>query len=319
LKSGKSLTKAKKENKKGRKNMGIAIGELLGLGSLFAPKREARPTIAQDEETLCPFCLKNVDQIEKIWIEKKVADDVIRVVNNKFPLCHPDLEEYGYHDVIIDTAFHSQQMQNFSLVHWRALLEVMQNRLQQLSLDSRIQMIQLFKNQGASAGASIAHSHWQIVALEKIPPLKAWHYEKMSQQLEGLGTCPICSFLNQLEDNYLIFENEEWVVFAPPKPMVNHETWIIPKIHTGNFKNLSDFQITALAQSLSEVTKAYERCYKGIDYNILLMDGHVDESLPYHLMLRILPRTNNIAGFELGTGCFICTEDPVYHAKRMRL
>ncbi|KAF8392769.1 hypothetical protein HHK36_021006 [Tetracentron sinense] len=43
-------------------------------------------------------------------------------------------------------------------------------RIEQLQCHELIKYVQVFKNHGASAGASMSHSHSQIMALPIVPP-----------------------------------------------------------------------------------------------------------------------------------------------------
>ena len=171
----------------------------LGNSAILAKERGNRPAISSSDSAKCPFCLENKDLLEYIWLEKQVDDDSIRIVNNKYPICHVDQPVYGYHDVVIDTHHHLKTLCQFSIEHWYVLLTAMQEHIKKMAEDERIAFIQIFKNHGIKAGASIAHSHWQIVGLEKIPKGANRTDESNPFVQKAQDACMVCQLINHLD------------------------------------------------------------------------------------------------------------------------
>ena len=103
----------------------------------------------------------------------------LRVVPNKFPALvadsatppsvpdglFPALDGRGHHEVIIECPEHNGQLSQLPLVQLIVLVGTWGERLRALQTDPQVQMISLFKNHGARAGASLPHPHTQILAL----------------------------------------------------------------------------------------------------------------------------------------------------------
>ncbi|KAM1838873.1 hypothetical protein EV1_013654 [Malus domestica] len=54
--------------------------------------------------------------------------------------------------------------------------------------------VQVFKNHGASAGASISHSHSQIMALPIVPTAVDAQLDSMKEYFDQTGNCSVCEF-----------------------------------------------------------------------------------------------------------------------------
>ena len=84
--------------------------------------------------------------------------------NLSFGLQHV-IDGYGRHEVVIDHDNHSIHVDAMSQQHLYALFRMYRDRMQVLyESDVRIKYVLIFKNFVPAAGASIAHTHSQIVA-----------------------------------------------------------------------------------------------------------------------------------------------------------
>ncbi|MEG0325931.1 MAG: DUF4931 domain-containing protein [Cellulosilyticaceae bacterium] len=283
----------------------------LGRSCIIAEDRKNRPFIGI-EKNKCPFCVENEQMIENIWLESSKDNEfVARIVNNKYPICGVDEPLYGIHDVVIDTSWHTQDPKDFSITHWESIFLLMQNRWKDLKENPRIHFIQIFKNWGKNSGASIAHSHWQIVALEEIPVtmLKEYEYSKES--------CVICQMMKAIEHENIILESDQWFLIAPSAPQMLYETWIIPKKHLTNYEEIDGKEIKDLSEILSKLLKSYHLMKVDTAYNICIMSGRPNEKSQYHFYIKVIPRVGNFAGFELATGCSISIINPKQYAKEI--
>ena len=83
--------------------------EALGTSTIIAENRQKRPNKVKGE-SMCPFCKQNESAIEQIFMETFTSDeDHIRIVNNKYPVCHKQGDLYGIHDVVIETLYHDKK------------------------------------------------------------------------------------------------------------------------------------------------------------------------------------------------------------------
>ena len=271
--------------------------------------RQARPHIVGKGERQCPFCKENITLIEEVRGEVRFEDEWIRIVNNKYPICGGSVE--GVHDVVIDTIHHDKELQAYTTKHWVKLLELLQKRWLELA-HKQYKLIQIFKNSGVEAGASIPHPHWQIIALKECPLTMQAHYRRVQEAISE-GQCPICQ-----EKQYSLLQDEAWELLIPQVPTVAQEVWLKCKTHGYCFSKWTEKDFLMIGQLMQKLFIAYKQLYGKIDYNICLMLGDFETQDDYHDFIKVLPRSGKFAGFELATGCMIHEMDANTFYKQMR-
>lgn len=282
---------------------------------IIAPHRNKRPFINKGDVT-CPFCLINEVRLSRIIDESWQADELfVRIVPNLYPITS-EYSAQGVHDVIIDTHHHMLHPKDFSEKHWEVLLRVMQKRWHQLMADTKINFIQIFKNYGVKAGASISHSHWQLVALEKVPyslqkKLSIYHEAELDD------TCYLCDLIH-IQEGTIIFEDDLWEVWVPPIPQFTYEVWLIPKKHYQHYGQLELEEIKRLGKLIKYLLQTYHQLNPEYDFNICFMSGDLKSKYPYHFYVKVVIRIGQIAGFEISTGCSILTVSPKTYSEQMK-
>jgi len=280
--------------------------------SIVAPRRDARPFINEKDET-CPFCLVNKGCLERILDESWQEDELLaRIVPNRYPATSKE-ETKGKHDVIIDTAHHTLHPKDFTVAHWEEILMMIQKRWNVLMQEPEIKLIQVFKNYGTSAGASISHSHWQIIALQEIPNSMKSKYIAYNH----MGECYLCQELHN-EEGFLIGEDSFWEIWVPPAPEYPYEVWCIPKNHYQHYGELSIRETKKLGQFMKYLLEVYHQINPNYAFNICMMSGDVRRQYPYHFYVKLVMRVGHIAGFEIATGCHILSIAPETYANKMK-
>lgn len=278
--------------------------------ALVAPKRKDRPMIHQ-ADTSCPFCLENKNLLAEVVYDKWENDTLIaRFAMNKYPVVNGDIA--GIHDVVIDTPNHTEHPKDFSIEQWEKIMIAIQERWHQIVQNPKIRFIQVFKNYGRCAGASISHSHWQIIALEQLPYSMKEKYEDFAQI-----SCYFCQNKHN-EEGYKIWETSLIEVWAPPTPQYLYEVWFIPKKHHQNYGELSVNELKEVGQFLKYFLEIYNQLSPEYDFNICMMSGDVKGEFDYHFYIKLVMRVGHIAGFEIATGCNIVTTDPKVYAPQMK-
>lgn len=287
----------------------------------YAEERARRPhsykkiNVRHTPKEVCPFCIENKHMTPKEVYSTK--DNRIRIVPNKYPYLTATEELYGVHDVVIDTLEHNERLSMFSYEHLEQLLKVLKMRMAELEKDSRLKLVQIFKNQGIDAGASQSHSHWQITAMPVVPA----RYEGMLKRIKKFkkenGKCYFCSL--EYEDR-IIEENDDIIAFCPYDAKFSYEMHIMPKRHIHSFKQLSDKEIAGIAKILKHCLVRLGKIYEGICYNICFYSSPNDgeNSSDMHFFIQIIPRIGHMAGFEFSTGSFISSTMPENAAKILR-
>ena len=177
----------------------------------------------------------------------------------------------------------------------------------------KIRYISLFKNSGKAAGASIDHSHSQLISIPFCPP----SLEREMKIIKERETCPYCEiFAKEKVSSRLIFENSEWIAFTPYYSVGSFEVWILPRRNVSFLGDCNDKLLFALGDILRASLGSYGRVLGNIPFNYMFYQ--LFENPEYHLNLRLLPRLSISAGFELNTETYINTVPPERAASYLR-
>ena len=108
-------------------------------------------------------------------------------------------------------------MANLSEDNIREVLWVYRDRLVDLKKDPRLVYGMVFKNVGAAAGASLEHSHSQLI-VTPIVPINVW--EEMTGSLEFFnyrGRCIYCDMIHQelATEKRIVLDTPNFVSFCP--------------------------------------------------------------------------------------------------------
>src|SRR5260370_34082518 len=103
----------------------------------------------------------------------------------------------GPHEASIECTQHEIPLANLAEDNIREVFWVYRDRLVDLKKDPRLVYGMVFKNVGAAAGASLEHSHSQLI-VTPIVPINVW--EEMTGSLEFFnyrGRCIYCDMIHQ--------------------------------------------------------------------------------------------------------------------------
>ena len=158
----------------------------------------------------------------------------------------------GAHEVIIETPDHNSNLATLPPKRIEDVLWTFRDRILDLKKDRRFKYILIFKNHGEAAGASLEHSHSQLIALPILPI-------NVAQELEGRSSTfyirnDAFSATSSGRKWTAAFgwsaENENFLTLAPYAPRFPFETWILPKQHESAFENSSSHMFENLARAL---------------------------------------------------------------------
>src|SRR5437660_3484201 len=291
----------------------------------FAPKNEPIPGAS----AYCPFCEGHEDKTPHeilAYRERQTRPDDrgwrVRVVPNKFPALqiegdlnkrgegiYDKMNGVGAHEVIIECPFHEITMTNLSEDNIREVLWVYRDRLVDLKKDPRLVYGMLFKNVGGAAGASLEHSHSQLI-VTPIVPVSVW--EEMTGSLEFYnyrGRCIFCDMVQQelSVEKRIVLDSTHFTAFCPYASRFPFETWIVPKAHSSHFENIPKPGVDDLGHVLRQVLNKLELALDNPAYNYIIHTAPFDHTeLPhYHWHIEVIPRLTKVAGFEWGSGFYI--------------
>ncbi|GKS59315.1 galactose-1-phosphate uridylyltransferase [Nitrospira sp.] len=298
----------------------------------------SRPT----STALCPFCpgqeLLTPPEILAYRQQTGEANGPgwsLRVIPNKFPALQVegDLDRQGVgiydrmngvgaHEVIIETASHKEPLADLPAKHIEDVLWAYRDRLIDLKKDTRLRYILIFKNHGLSAGATLEHSHSQLIALPIVPTNVAEELDACREHYREKERCLYCDILrHELSDGTrIVAENPEFVTVTPYAPRFPFEMWILPKRHAAYYEESQRAQFEFLAPMLSEALRRMDRVLARPAYNFMLHSSPLHEASGpyYHWHVEIIPKLTQVAGFEWGTGFYINPISPEEAAEALR-
>ena len=324
------------------------------------PRKEEAPAPRDTRKHVdtCPFCPGNEDKTPPtITTFPADGDWQIRVVENLFPVLGDEstsnnlvfglqqaIDGYGRHEVIVDHSQHGIALHEMSTEHLYNLFGMYRDRITELyDTDPRIQYVLVFKNFGPAAGASIPHTHSQVIAMPVVPENVYNEVTNTRQYFEKHRQCIFCSLIDEaLTFEATIYDREsgsvrrkvdvgQYVVergkhFVAIKPFASRYEWelhILPLQHNSDFISISDEERKDMAQVMQNAMARLDAVIGGAQYNFFLHSlphtkamEHCDDS--YHWHLEICPRTSIPTGFELGSGLFVSTISPEEAAAKLR-
>lgn len=315
---------------------------------IISTEREKRPTdFLLNDRThcsggFCPFCEGNEDKtppeifaIRKEGSSPNGKDWGLRVVPNRFPVLtiegdldregvgmYDKMNGIGAHEVIIESPCHEDTLSNISIEKFIDILAAYRERIIDLKKDKRLKYVLIFKNHGFSAGASLEHSHSQLIALPIIPKRAREELEGSKKHFKQKERCIYCDIIRQEKTlrERTIVENSDYIALSPFAPKSPFESWILPKKHESAFEMEPHQKLEALARILSEMLKRLDKALGNPDYNLFLHSSPLgmDNLDYYHWHIEIIPKLSKTAGFEWGSGFYINPTSPEESTKFLR-
>src|SRR6185369_255454 len=261
----------------------LRVDPLSGRLVVVAAGRSSRPgadaavlePVTAERLASCPFCEGREDRTppELLALPRDRAPDTpgwqVRVVPNKYPA-------FEHQEVVVNAPQHVRSIAELDLAQLELVAEAWRLRAEAAREQGKVLFAGI--NEGHAAGASLQHSHSQLVWLEAEPPVA--HVER------GAG-CPLCDLLRaELADGSR--------VVAP----LEHEP---------------DGYGLLLGAALDLGAEVLRRLAEDTPRPINLW---LHESGHWHLEL--LPRLTVFAALELGTGYYVNTIPPEQAAAQLR-
>ena len=103
----------------------------------------------------------------------------------------------GAHEVIIETPDHDKTLATMSEPEIERVLWAFRERVLDLKQDRRFRYILVFKNHGAPAGATLEHSHSQLIALPIVPDFVREEIEGARRHYAAKERCVFCDIVRQ--------------------------------------------------------------------------------------------------------------------------
>lgn len=294
--------------------------------------RIERPALIGDE--CCPFCTGHEELTPpEVFAFRQPGTRAngpgwdLRVVPNKFPALQVEgnldregdgmfdrMNGIGAHEVIIENPDHAKTLSTMSDGEVERVLWAFRERMVDLKRDSRFRYILIFKNHGAAAGATLAHSHSQLIALPVVPTFVRDELDGARRHYAEKERCVFCDVIRQELSvaRRIVQENADIVALSPYAPRFPFETWLLPRHHGARFEDAPRPVFENMARMLRSVLQRVDKVLERPAYNLVLHSAPFTESVTdyYHWHIEILPRLTRNAGFEWGTGFYINPTSP---------
>ncbi len=323
---------------------------------IIAQERAKRPSdyrtsgrsLVGEEPTHCPFCPGNEPEVPSDICRIDGPDGrwKVRVVPNRFPVLqdYPELGRQtiegffdrmngvGAHEVVIETPEHGKGLSELPEEHIKVVVDAYVERLRQLMQEDWHRYVLLFKNHGWEAGASLVHSHSQIIATPVVPREVRDRLRMAKAYYEHKERCIFCDvMLGEIRAGERIIEElDGYVSWAPYDSRFPFELLICPRRHSHDFTTLTEDQKFGLARMLKRTLSRLRTLLGDVPYNFVLQAAPNPGRRPgkpgywktlehdFHWRIEILPRLTQVAGFEWGTGFYVNPMSPEDAARYLR-
>ena len=315
---------------------------------IIATDRAKRPTdFVREKVTIhgsgfCPFCPGNEAKTPPEIMAYRPDGSgrnqpgwTLRVVPNKFPALgiegtlnrqgeglYDKMNGIGAHEVMIETTDHQLTLATMPIRRVEDVVWSYRDRILDLKKDRRFRYILIFKNHGEAAGASLEHTHSQLIALPVVPKRVREEVDFAREYYNYKERCLFCDIIRQEAEAGIrvVSENQGFVAVAPFAPRFPFEIWILPKVHQSAFEESQKYEFEQLARILKEMLMRLDKVLESPAYNYIIHTSPLTETNNdhYHWHLEIMPKLTKVAGFEWGTGMYINPTPPEEAARFLR-
>jgi UDPglucose--hexose-1-phosphate uridylyltransferase len=302
--------------------------ELTGRWVLLAPGRAARPhnfppperdapPAAQD----CPFCPGNERMTPpEVYRTGDGAPDTpgwhVRVVPNLYPIvggADAGPGATGAHEVAVLSPDHNKSFAQLSEQRAVEVLTLLRDRARHHFAEGRA-FVQVVINHGAAAGASIAHPHAQLVALDLVPPAVQQAVDRFEAAGRDLVVADIDASAADL--GFVDGPAPAWCPHAASGP---YELRVALRDLGARFDDAGDEQIGAGGETARRVLGLLATVLGDVPYNLVVHTAPPGVAPgAYHWYVEVQTRIAVVAGFEQGTGILVNSLPPEVAAQQLR-
>ncbi len=305
------------------------------------PNDFVRQSVMPQGVKLCPFCAGNEDRTPRELLTYRThgftgsTNWSLRVVPNKFPALRVEgdldrtgeglydrMNGIGAHEVIIETSSHMMGLADLEDRQVADLFWAFRERVVDLKRDRRLRYVLLFKNHGEVAGASIEHTHSQLIALPVVPKRVQEELDGARKYFDFKERCVYCDIVRQdiASGSRVVVETDDFLSIAPFAPRFPFETWIVPRRHASHYESIDEKLVANLAWIVRATLRKIDKVLERPAYNMIIHTAPVQEGSMehYHWHIEIMPKLTRVAGFEWGTGFYVNPTPPEESAKFLR-
>ncbi len=335
----------------------VRINPTDGIEVILSPLRAKRPYWKgfNSQKRLCPFCEGNEHltppELFSVRDKGTKANEKgwkVRVIPNKYPIFSPETNARGdsnsgkeplfkkfsvegFHEVIVETPKHDLSFEDLSVTQLEYVFGAYLERIKFMEGHGEIRYVSLFKNHGDRAGASILHSHSQLIATPFIPPRLKRIIKNMYGYYKNHRRCMMCDIIREERKCGLrvVCESSNFIAIMPFGSGMPYEISIIPVLHSWSLMYESSEIISELLLVIKSSILALKKTLGEFSYNIIYtlpplkqdefsVWKEPEEDGVFHWYLSIVPRQVTFGGFELLGGMFVNSFLPEKWASHIR-
>ena len=220
----------------------------------------------------------------------------------------------GGHEVIIEAPRHTESLGELNTAEISLVFAAYAQRIRYWQGVEGIHHVSVFKNVGRDAGASLQHSHSQLIATNRVPAVVQQVTRRMQAHFARTGSCLQCDLVRgEIEQkSRIVSQTDSFVAYCPYASRFPLQVRITSKEHLACFGEMRAPHLAEVSRLVLRVVRWLEALRPGTAYNMLLhtcpvhFQGARDSQ---HWAMDIFPRMSRLAGFELATGAMI---NPIY-------
>ncbi len=324
---------------------------------IIAAERGRRPAAARTTEELPPmpnnpFSPGNESRTPPEVLAYRPAGSApntpgwdVRVVPNRFPALQVEgltapramgvydlMNGVGAHEVIIETPRHDVDLCDLPPKHVEKVIAAYCERIVDLRQDFRLRYHMVFRNKGREAGATVRHPHSQLIATPIIPSVPKAKLAASREHYLRHERCLLADIIDEerRDGTRVVAETKHFIVLTPYASRFPFELLILPLRQCHDVTLITEEERADFAITLTDALKRLRKALDDPPYNYMLFTapsttprpGRPDYwgTLPYDYRwhLEIVPRVQQTAGFEWGTGFYINPVAPEEAASFLR-
>jgi UDPglucose--hexose-1-phosphate uridylyltransferase len=291
----------------------LRIDPLSGRQVVVAPGRARRPGVGvpvieeptEQELETCPFCEGREDRTppESLALpERQPADSPgwrVRVVPNLYPA-------FERQEVVVHSPRHVRSFAELEDEEVQLAAEAWARRVQAARAEG-FGYVHALINEGRAAGASLPHSHSQLVWMRERPPAVVEEGDLARREFDLLREIQSRRDPAELEVDSL----GDLVAVCPPASRVPYEVLILNG-HLREHGAFTSEHLPVALRLLRDVVRRLRAVEGPVPWNAWVHEG--EDS--WHVEL--VPRLTILAGIELGAGIYVNTLPPEDAAAALR-
>ena len=242
---------------------------------------------------------------------------------------------YGSCRVLCWSERHDATLASLTPDEMRSVVTLWQQEYTALSQQDGIANVLIFENKGTEIGVSNLHPHGQIYATAFVTDTATRMRNAQvnyAKQHNGQSLMQDLRQLPHAQEHLLIEAGEHFSVMVPFAARFAFETWIVPHRHVGSLTDMSDKELTELADLYQRQARRYDLLFKRSAPNITLIHNapcdtsteaqaknrHWCFHLAFQPPLRDPEKLKFLAGFESGANNIVNPVQPELAAEQLR-